>query len=87
MRIAMVELPDEITAITLEIMHALPAWFSPPGDIDRKAIQRRRACWIHSVENTQSLHSRSFQYGYFGSISSAGCWKQIDASRRTVLQG
>ena len=41
MRIAMVELPDEITAITLEIMHALPAWFSPPGDIDRKAIIHR----------------------------------------------
>lgn len=32
---------DLITRITLEIMHALPEWFSPPEDIDRKAVIHR----------------------------------------------
>jgi ribosomal protein S18 acetylase RimI-like enzyme len=30
--------PDEKTAITKKIMHSLPEWFSPPEDIDKKAI-------------------------------------------------
>ncbi|MCL1912449.1 MAG: GNAT family N-acetyltransferase [Eubacteriaceae bacterium] len=36
-----VEQPDEITAITLKIMHSLPAWFSPLEDIEKKAITHR----------------------------------------------
>ncbi|MCL2252877.1 MAG: GNAT family N-acetyltransferase [Lachnospiraceae bacterium] len=36
-----IELPDEKTAITLKIMHSLPAWFSPPEDIDKKAVTHR----------------------------------------------
>ena len=36
-----VDQPDEKTAITLKIMHSIPAWFSPPEDIDRKAIIHR----------------------------------------------
>ena len=36
-----VEQPDEKTAITLKIMHSLPAWFNPPEDIDRKATIHR----------------------------------------------
>jgi len=38
---APVESPDEKTAITLKIMHSLPAWFSPPEDIERKAVIHR----------------------------------------------
>ena len=33
-----VEQSDDKTAITRKIMHSLLAWFSPPEDIDRKAI-------------------------------------------------
>ena len=36
-----VEKPDEKTAITQKIMHSLPAWFSPPEDIERKAVVHR----------------------------------------------
>ena len=36
-----VKQPDEKTAITLKIMHALPAWFSPPEDIDKKSLIHR----------------------------------------------
>jgi|AGTN01.1.fsa_nt_gi Acetyltransferases len=32
---------DEKTSITLEIMNALPEWFSPPEDIARKAVIHR----------------------------------------------
>lgn len=30
--------PDEKTNITRKIMHSLPAWFSPPEDIEKKAL-------------------------------------------------
>ncbi|MDR1464686.1 MAG: GNAT family N-acetyltransferase [Oscillospiraceae bacterium] len=33
--------PDEKTAVTLAVTHALPAWFSPPEEIDRKARLHR----------------------------------------------
>lgn len=36
-----VENADEKTKITLEIMNALPEWFSPPEDIEKKAIDHR----------------------------------------------
>ena len=39
--IKMVDRPDEKTALTLKIMHSLPAWFNPPEDIERKAIIHR----------------------------------------------
>ena len=39
--ISAVEQPDEKTAITLKIMHSLPAWFSPTEDIEKKAIIHR----------------------------------------------
>ena len=35
--IKMVEQPDEKSAITRNIMHSLPKWFSPPEDIEKKA--------------------------------------------------
>ena len=39
--VKMVDQPDEKTALTLKIMHSLPAWFNPPEDIERKAIIHR----------------------------------------------
>lgn len=41
MDIKMVEQPNEKTEITLKIMHSLPAWFSPPEDIEKKAVIHR----------------------------------------------
>jgi len=41
-----VEQPDEKTIITLKIMHSLPAWFSPPEDIEKKAIIHREYPFI-----------------------------------------
>jgi len=38
-----VDSPDEITRVTLTIMHSLPAWFSPPEDIDQKSVLYRDA--------------------------------------------
>ena len=40
-RIKEVENKDEKTKVTLEIMNALPEWFSPPEDIQRKAMLHR----------------------------------------------
>lgn len=40
-KIKFVEQPDEKTSITQKIMHSLPKWFSPPEDIERKAITHR----------------------------------------------
>ena len=37
----MVESPDEKSEITRKIMHSLPAWFSPPEDVENKAIIHR----------------------------------------------
>ena len=39
--IKQVDLPDEKTSVTLKIMHSLPAWFSPPEDIEKKSITHR----------------------------------------------
>jgi GNAT superfamily N-acetyltransferase len=33
--------PDEKSAITRNVMHALPTWFSPPEDIEKKAVIHR----------------------------------------------
>ena len=40
-RIQMVECPEAKSEATMAIMHALPAWFSPPEDIDAKAVRHR----------------------------------------------
>lgn len=32
---------NEKSTITREVMHALPEWFSPPEDIEQKAVQHR----------------------------------------------
>ncbi|MCR5835643.1 MAG: GNAT family N-acetyltransferase [Lachnospiraceae bacterium] len=39
--IKQVEKPDEKTRVTLEIMNALPEWFSPPEDIVNKSVIHR----------------------------------------------
>jgi len=33
--------PDQKTAVTQAILHSLPQWFSPPEDIDAKALVHR----------------------------------------------
>ena len=39
--IRQVEDPDEKAEVTRKVMHALPAWFSPPEDIEKKAGTHR----------------------------------------------
>ena len=39
--IKLVETPFDKTAITLQIMHSLPAWFSPPESIEKHAITHK----------------------------------------------
>lgn len=41
MKVTFITEPDQKEQITLAIMHALPLWFSPPEDIDRKAKTHR----------------------------------------------
>ena len=38
--------PDVKTQITLEIMNALPLWFSPPEDIEKKSVINREYPFI-----------------------------------------
>ena len=55
MDIKFVQDPDEKTAITLKIMHSLPAWFSPPEDIDKKAIIHRDYPFIAAYDGAESI--------------------------------
>ena len=41
-----VENKDEKTRITLEVMYALPEWFSPPKDILNKSVIHREYPFI-----------------------------------------
>jgi len=47
----MVELPDDKTTITLKVMHSLPTWFSPPEDIEKKAVIHRDYPFFAAYEN------------------------------------
>ena len=47
--------PDEKSAITLNIMCALPACFSPPDDIDEKAIIHRDCPFFAAYANGSSV--------------------------------
>ncbi|MCL2029995.1 MAG: GNAT family N-acetyltransferase [Oscillospiraceae bacterium] len=49
--IKMTESPDEKTAITLKIMHSLPAWFSPPESIEKHAITHRDYPFFIAYDN------------------------------------
>ena len=50
-RIEMVEQQDIKMAITLKIMHSLPAWFSPPEDIERKAVIHKEYPFIAAFDD------------------------------------
>lgn len=41
MKVRAITSHDHKTDITLAVMHALPEWFSPPEDINRKAVLHR----------------------------------------------
>ena len=53
--IKMVEKPDEKTAITRKVMHSLPAWFSPPEDIERKAVIHRDYPFIAAYDGDSPI--------------------------------
>ena len=47
--------PDEKTSITLSIMNALPEWFSPPEDIERKSKIHRDYIFIAAYDEEQAI--------------------------------
>lgn len=47
--------PDEKTRITLEIMNALPEWFSPPEDIVRKSVIHREYPFIAALDGDKAV--------------------------------
>lgn len=53
--IKMVEQPDEKATITLEIMHSLTAWFSPPEDIEKKAVVHRDYPFFAAYDDTRPI--------------------------------
>jgi GNAT superfamily N-acetyltransferase len=53
--ICFVEHPDDKTAITQKIMHSLPAWFSPPEDIERKAVIHRKYPFFAAYDNDSPI--------------------------------
>ena len=46
---------DEKTAITRKIMHALPAWFSPPEDIEKKAVTHREYPFFAAYDDNEPI--------------------------------
>jgi len=69
-----VECPDEKTAITLAIMHSLPQWFSPPEDIDNKAILYREFPFFAAYDGEKSIGFLALKLHneYTGDIHSVG---------------
>jgi len=55
MEIKQVDCPDEKSAVTLSIMHSLPAWFSPPEDIDSKAVLYREFPFFAAYDGGQAV--------------------------------
>ena len=53
--IKIVEQPDEKTVITQKIMHSLPKWFSPPEDIEKKAIIHRNYPFIAAYDDDMPI--------------------------------
>ena len=54
-RIENVENKDEKTKVTLEIMNALPEWFSPPEDIERKSEIHREYPFIVAYDDEKAV--------------------------------
>lgn len=50
-----VENSDEKTRITLEVMNALPEWFSPPEDIINKAEIHREYPFVAAYDACQAV--------------------------------
>ena len=46
---------DEKTRITLEIMNALPEWFSPPEDIVNKSVIHREYLFIAAFDGNRAV--------------------------------
>lgn len=46
---------DEKTRITLEIMNALPLWFSPPEDIQKKSLTHRDYPFFAAFEGVKAI--------------------------------
>jgi hypothetical protein len=53
--IKIVQAPEEKTAITLKIMRSLPAWFSPPEDIDKKSIIHREYPFFAAYDGAEPI--------------------------------
>lgn len=50
-----IENRDEKTRVTLEIMHALPEWFSPPEDIVNKSVIHRGYPFIAAYDEDRAV--------------------------------
>ena len=50
-----VENKDEKTRITLEVMNALPEWFSPPEDIVNKSVIHREYPFIAAFDGSKAV--------------------------------
>ena len=53
--IKQVEKPDEKTRVTLEIMNALPEWFSPPEDIVNKSVIHREYPFFVAYDGDKAI--------------------------------
>lgn len=55
MTIKTIKNPDEKTRVTLEVMNALPEWFSPPEDIINKSIIHREYPFIAAYDGDRAV--------------------------------
>jgi len=55
MYIKKVESPEEKAAITLKVMHSLPAWFNPPESIEKHAITHRDYPFFVAYDNDKPI--------------------------------
>ena len=72
--IRQVECPDEKSAITLAIMHSLPQWFSPPEDIDQKAVLYREFPFFAAYDGGKAIGFLALKIhnAYTGDVHSVG---------------
>lgn len=74
LEIKQVESPDEKQAITLAVMHSLPDWFSPPQDIDRKAVLYRDFPFFAACDEDKAIGFLALKIHneYTGDVHSLG---------------
>ena len=72
--IRQIECSDEKTVITLAIMHSLPDWFSPPEDIDNKAVLYRDFPFFAAYDNEKAIGFLALKIhnAYTGDVHSVG---------------